>query len=77
AALVLDAKRMALSDEPAAEILSLIQQRLETGVRKTAEATQPLEAEVAAPASAVRAIERSAGRVVEAVGSQLSAVGEN
>ena len=77
AALVLEAKRMALSDEPAAEILSLIQQRLETGVRKTTEAIQPHEVEVAAPASAVRAIERSAGRVVEAIGSQLSAVGEN
>lgn len=60
AALVLEAKRLALSDESPAAILDLIEQKLDAGVRQKAE-THPDEREVAAvSAAALRAIERNA-----------------
>ena len=63
AALVLEAKRLALSDEDPASILELIEQKLDGGVRRTAtpaSAALETEPEVAASASALQAIERNA-----------------
>jgi DNA repair exonuclease SbcCD nuclease subunit len=61
AALVLEAKRLALSDESPSAILDLIEQKLEPGLRRRAEEEQVThEPEIAVSASALQAIERNA-----------------
>ncbi|MBA2647007.1 MAG: DNA repair exonuclease [Pyrinomonadaceae bacterium] len=61
AALVLEAKRLALSDESPEAILDLIEQKLDAGVRRIAEHRPAEELEIAAAtATALQAIERNA-----------------
>ncbi|HEX8476371.1 MAG TPA: DNA repair exonuclease [Pyrinomonadaceae bacterium] len=61
AALVLEAKRLALTDESPASIIDLIEQKLDAGVRRTTEKSDAVdEPEIATSASALQAIERNA-----------------
>ncbi len=63
AGLVIEAKRLALSDEPPEAILDLIEQKLEPGARRatnTQTAGEEATATVAASAGALQAIERNA-----------------
>ena len=61
AALILEAKRLALRDEPPERILDLIEQQLERSTNDTVDETSALaEPEIAASATALQAIERNA-----------------
>ncbi|HVF58077.1 MAG TPA: exonuclease SbcCD subunit D [Pyrinomonadaceae bacterium] len=64
AELVLEAKRRALGDDSAADILDLIEQKLEPRERDTEAASQPEQSEPAPSAGALQALERNAGKVV-------------